>query len=252
MLIDNGVEFYDNSQKLTIATSFFRQIFSESSSSDRDFALSQLYPQPENLQDLCLPFTREEITKVIHSAPNNKSPGPDGFTNEFYKKFVNKLLPDLQAIFQDLFNNSIDLSGVNHSYITLLPKIATAVQIKDFRPISLLHSVPKLISKTITIRLQKEIPKLIDPMQSGFIKGRSITENLIFASELVQSALKNKKLMLVLKLDFYKAFDTVSWDALFRVLEMRGFPEKWIGWTKTLLCSGKAQIIINGQKGEHI
>jgi hypothetical protein len=197
LLIDNGVEFYDNSQKLTIATSFFRQIFSESSSSDRDFALSQLYPQPENLQDLCLPFTREEITKVIHSAPNNKSSGPDGFTNEFYKKFVNKLLPDLQAIFQDLFNNSIDLSGVNHSYITLLPKIATAVQIKDFRPISLLHSVPKLISKTITIRLQKEIPKLIDPMQSGFIKGRSITENLIFASELVQSALAHVSISLL-------------------------------------------------------
>lgn len=89
-------------------------------------------------------------------------------------------------------------------------------------------------------------------MQSGFIRGRSITENFILASELVQSALKGKKPMIVLKLDFHKAFDTVSWDALFRIMEARGFPDKWIGWIKALLCTGKAQITNNGQKGEQI
>ncbi|EEC83473.1 hypothetical protein OsI_28982 [Oryza sativa Indica Group] len=221
LFIEDGVKFYDDSKKLDIVTSFFRQLFSEISPSDPTFTIPLLYPQQECLQSLCTPFTKEEIVKVIH-------------------------------IFQDLFDNNIDLSGVNQSYITLIPKVTAAAHIKDFRPISLLHSVPKLLSKTLTNRLQKEILKLIDPMQSGFIRGRSITENFILASELVQSALKGKKPMVVLKLDFHKAFDTVSWDALFRIMEARGFPDKWIGWIKALLCTGKAQITNNGQKGEQI
>lgn len=92
----------------------------------------------------------------------------------------------------------------------------------------------------------------IDPMQSGFIRYRSIIENFVLASEMVQAALKNRKPMLVLKLDFHKAFDIVSWEALFRILKVGGFPDKWISWTKSIVCTGKAQIVINGQKGDQI
>ncbi|EEE53117.1 hypothetical protein OsJ_35899 [Oryza sativa Japonica Group] len=134
-----------------------------------------------------------------------------------------------------MFDNNIDLSRVNQSYITLLPKTAKAVQIKDSRPISLLHSVPKLLSKTLTNRLQMEIIKLIDPMQSGFIKNICIHENFILVLEMVQSALKKKKPIIVLKLDFHKAFDTVRWDALFNVLGEK-----------------LRLIIINREKGEQI
>lgn len=97
--------------------------------------------------------------------------------------------------------------------------------------------------------MQLIIDYLIDPMQSSFIKNRSISENFILASKMVQSALKRKEPMIVLKLNFHKAFDTVSWDALFKTLEARGFPELWIRWMKCLLCTGKAQVIINGEKG---
>lgn len=91
LFIEDGVKFYDDSKKLDIVTSFFRQLFSETSPSDPTFTIPLLYPQQECLQSLCTPFTKEEIVKVIHSAPNNKSPGPDGFTNEFYKRFINNI-----------------------------------------------------------------------------------------------------------------------------------------------------------------
>nr|AAV32117.1 hypothetical protein [Oryza sativa Japonica Group] len=61
------------------------------------------------------------------------------------------------------------------------------------------------------------------------------------AVEMVQAALKNRKPMLVLKLDFHKAFDIVSWEALFRILKVGGFPDKWISWTKSIVCTGTLQ-----------
>ena len=71
----------------------------------------------------------------------------------------------------------------------------------------------------------------------------------MLASELVQCAKQMKKPMFVLKLDFQKAFDTVNWDCLLAVLEARGFDRKWINWIKTLLNSGSASVLINGQPG---
>lgn len=187
------------------------------------FPLSLLYPQQENLQSLCQPFTREEIVRIIHSASRNKSPGPDGFTNEFYKGFLNKLLPDLQVIFQYLLTTT-------STYLELISLILPFYEkqqhqfksrISDLYPC---YTVYQLLSKTLAKRLQMEIIKLVDPMQSCFIKNRSISENFILASEMAQSALKKKKPMIVLKLDFHKAFDTVSWDALFNVLGGKRIP----------------------------
>lgn len=141
---------------------------------------------------------------------------------------------------------------MNVSYITLLPKKETPLLIQDYRPISLLHSIPKLLSKVLANRVQGTIFNLVDPMQSAFIKGRSISENFLLASDLVQCALKRKKPTIVLKLDFHKAFDTVNWNALYSVLAHRGFDETWITWLSKLLESGRAHILINGEMGESI
>ena len=76
----------------------------------------------------------------------------------------------------------------------------------------------KIIAKILTARLQVEIPKLIDLDQTGFIKGRSISEN-IYALKLVQHCHKQRLPTLVLKLDFAKAFDSVNWDSLLKILQ---------------------------------
>ena len=78
----------------------------------------------------------------------------------------------------------------------------------------------------LTTRLQAEIPKIIDVDQTGFIKGRSISENFIYAMELVQCCNKQKLPTLVLKLDFAKAFDSVNWDSLQRIMVTRDFPQR--------------------------
>lgn len=126
------------------------------------------------------------------------------------------------------------------------------MHIKDFKPISFLHSISKIISKVLANRLQPKMTNLISSMQSGFITKRSITENFLLASELVQCALKRKKPILVLKLDFHKAFDTVNWKCNIQTLQHRGFDNKWIHWIRTILSSGKTQVLVNGEVGDQI
>ena len=97
----------------------------------------------------------------------------------------------------------------------------------DFRPISLQNISPKIASKMLTSRLQPLVPSLIHDDQTGFIKGRSISENFIYAADIIQSCHKRKAPAIVLKLDFRKAFDSVSWSALDLVLDAKGFPPLW-------------------------
>jgi hypothetical protein len=123
------------------------------------------------------------------------SPGPDGFTNEFFKKYADDLKIELTELFQQLFDHRANLSGMNLAYITLLPKCQTPLQIIDYRPISLQHSIPKLFAKVLSNRLQVKIKQLVDPMQSGFIKGRSIIENFAMAMEMIQCAHRTKNLL---------------------------------------------------------
>lgn len=81
----------------------------------------------------------------------------------------------------------------------------------------------KIFAKMLTSRLQQEIPKLINLDQTGFIKGQLISENFIYALELVQCYHKHKLPTLVLKLDFAKAFDSVNWTSVMLIMEGRGF-----------------------------
>ena len=93
---------------------------------------------------------------------------------------------------------------------------------------------------------------MIDLDQTGFLKGRSISENFVYATELVQVCNKRKVPTIVLKLDFAKAFDTVSWDALMAILSARGFSPLWCHWVLDLLSSSKSAVLFNGCPGPWI
>jgi hypothetical protein len=113
------------------------------------------------------------------------------------------------------------LEAANRAYVVLLPKKDVALAAGDFRPIILQNCAPKIASKILTSRLQPFITDLVSPLQTGFIHGRNITDNFLFATELVQCCHKRHAPMIVLKLDFCKAFDSVSWSSLDAVLAAR-------------------------------
>jgi hypothetical protein len=203
VICHNQQEFFADSDKIAIATNYFANLFKEDRTWISNIDLGHLYSQGgTNLQDLGAPFTWHEIERAINNAPSSRSPGPDGFTNEFYKFYKTEMKDELMELLQSLYDRSIRLDGFNLASIALLPKKEHASQITDYRPVSLQHSVPKLIAKVLANRLQPKMKQLVDEMQSGFIKDRSIVENFAAAIEMIQCSNKLRRPVIVLKLDF--------------------------------------------------
>lgn len=136
------------------------------------FNLGTFLNSNEDLRELETPFTKIEIDQVITDLPNNRSLGPDGFNNEFLKGFWPLIADDFYRLFHHFCNSSICLRGLNSSYITLIPKKEGPSTTSDYRPISLLNTSLKLLTKVLANRLQKVIKRLIHGNQYGFIKTR--------------------------------------------------------------------------------
>jgi hypothetical protein len=124
---------------------------------------------------------------------------------------------------------------LNTALLTLLPKVEGAVELKQFRPISLVHSFAKLVAKLLATRLAPRMPELVRCNQSSFIKGRCIHDNFVLVRHSAMLLHRRKVPAVLLKLDVARAFDSVSWPFLLSVLRRRGFGRRWIHWVTLLL-----------------
>ena len=121
----------------------------------------------------------------------------------------------------------MDISRINYGIITLLPKIKEANKIQQFRPICLLNCLYKLITKTLTLRLELVADRLIHSNQTAFMKKRNIVSGIMCLHEIIHETKRRKEIGVVLKLDFEKAYDKVNWKLLLECFEKRGFDNKW-------------------------
>jgi hypothetical protein len=123
VLCHDQEELFDDSAKIAIATNFFTRLFREDRGWIPNIDLSRLYGQDRSdLLDLDAPFTWQEIEKAINNAPSGRNPGPDGFTNEFFKFYKAEMKDELLELFQALYAKEIKLDGLNLASIALLPK----------------------------------------------------------------------------------------------------------------------------------
>ncbi|GJS68686.1 RNA-directed DNA polymerase, eukaryota, reverse transcriptase zinc-binding domain protein [Tanacetum coccineum] len=136
--------------------------------------------------------------------------------------------------------------GGNSSFITLIPKTTDAKLVKEFRPITLIGSVYKIIAKILENRLVTVLVDIVNEVQSVFVANRKILDGPFMLNEVFQWCKKKRKQSMIFKVDFEKAYDSVRWDYLDDVLKIFGFGDRWRGWIQNCLTSSRGSVIVNG------
>lgn len=192
--------------------------------------------------------SREEIREVLFKMLRNKSPGPDGYTVEFFIEAWQVIGNDVTVAVQSFFLKGFLPKGLNSTILALIPKKEEAKVMKDYRPISCCNVLYKIISKLIANRLKGVLPKFISLNQSAFIKERLLMENVLLATEIVKDYHKEDiSPRCAMMIDISKAFDSVQWPFLLNTLKALGLPEKFINWISLCVTTASFSVQVNGE-----
>ena len=178
---------------------------------------------------------------------NNKSPGLDGFTVEFFKFFwVDIGQFTLRSLNFGYRTGSLSITQ-KQGIITCIPKPnKPRINLKNWRPISLLNVTYKLASAVISNRLKTVLDKVIHENQKGFIAGRFLVENVSLIYAVLFESKKQNIPGLLLSIDFEKAFDTVSWKFISKVLDYFNFGRSIKPWISLFQNGAESCILQNG------
>ncbi|XP_077215810.1 uncharacterized protein LOC143850444 [Tasmannia lanceolata] len=192
------------------------------------------------------PFAEEEVERGLFSMPKDKAPGPDSFCLAFFQVCWPVVKCDILRFFRDLYEELTLDRGTGATFITLIPKIKGATKVTDFRPISLVGCLYKLLAKVLVDRIKVVLPHIISDSQSAFVSKRQILDCSLITNEVIESYSKSEAGGVLCMLDMEKAYDRVDWDCLDFLLGRMGFGNRWRGWMRKLMSKGCCLGLLEG------
>ncbi|KAL6564968.1 hypothetical protein OROMI_016418 [Orobanche minor] len=195
---------------------------------------------------LCFTPTIDEIRSCVFDMEGDSVAGPDGFGIKFFQICWDIISSDVFDAVVDFFSGSPMPRAFTTTTISLIPKNNNPQSWKDFRPISLCNSTYKIISKILSKRLATILPSFINSAQSGFIKGRNITDNILTAHEVTHD-ISQSMTNTIIKLDMEKAYDRINWNFIFQVMTRFVFSVAWVNFIKSCISNCWFSILVNGQ-----
>ena len=178
-------------------------------------------------------ITAEECLSAMKTMKSNKSPGNDGLTMEFYKKFWGIIGKYLVEAINLSYEKGMLTPSQRQAVIVLIDKGKDRTKLKNWRPISLLNVDYKIASRVIADRLKQVLPKLISEDQVGYIKGRKVTDNIRNIADLLYHTKLENIPGILINIDFEKAYDSVNWKFMELVLKNKfNFGDSFIRWIK--------------------
>ncbi|GAU38645.1 hypothetical protein TSUD_276840 [Trifolium subterraneum] len=170
---------------------------------------------------LIKPFSSEEVKAAVWDCDSYKSPGADGVNFGFIKDSWNEMQGDVMRLITEFHRNGRLTKGVNATFIALIPKV-------------------------LANQLRLVMGSVISESQTAFVRDRKILDGILIANEVVDEARRAKKELMLFKVDFEKAYDSVDWGYLDVVMGRMGFPTVWRKWIKECVCTATASVLVIG------
>ncbi|KAK3221844.1 hypothetical protein Dsin_008869 [Dipteronia sinensis] len=155
-------------------------------------------------------FSREEVWSAVYNCDGNKALGSDGFNLYFIKFNWEMIKEDFMKFSNEFHNDGYIVRELNKSFIALIPKYSNQESMRDFRPISLVGSMYKVLAKVLANRLKRVMNLVISDSQIAFVYHRQIIDSFAIAEEIIHSWKKDKAWGLLVKLNFEKAYNSVD------------------------------------------